>query len=89
MYISLQTVVSLAAVLTAAVTIIKYFTRAHSWYLRQNAQDEAISQVKEEQQLLTFGVLACLKGLSEQGCDGPVSAAIDKIEKHLNKNAHR
>ena len=33
-------------------------------------------------------VVACLKGLKEQGCNGPVSEAIDKIEKHINKKAH-
>ena len=32
--------------------------------------------------------LACLKGLKEQGCNGPVSAALDKLEKHLNQAAH-
>ena len=40
------------------------------------------------QTLLTYGVLACLKGLKEQGCNGPVSEAINKIEKYLNKKAH-
>ena len=34
------------------------------------------------------GVLACLKGLKEQGCNGPVTAAINKIETHLNQRAH-
>lgn len=34
------------------------------------------------------GTLACLKGLAEQGCDGAVTEAIAKIEKHINKNAH-
>ncbi|MBE6692662.1 MAG: branched-chain amino acid ABC transporter permease, partial [Ruminococcaceae bacterium] len=33
-------------------------------------------------------LLACLKGLAAQGCNGPVSEAIDKIEKHINKKAH-
>lgn len=43
---------------------------------------------QEEQTLVIYGLLACLKGLAEQGCDGPVSEAIDKIEKHINKKAH-
>jgi len=38
--------------------------------------------------LVVYGLLACLKGLAEQGCDGPVSEAIDRIEKHINKKAH-
>ena len=44
--------------------------------------------INEEQTLLTYGILACLKGLSEQGCNGPVTEAISKIEKHLNQRAH-
>lgn len=45
-------------------------------------------KMKKEQCLLTYGVLACLKGLREQGCNGPVSEAITKIEKHINQEAH-
>lgn len=44
--------------------------------------------INEEQTLVVYGLLACLKGLAEQGCDGPVAEAIDKIEKHINKKAH-
>lgn len=44
--------------------------------------------MKEEQCLLTYGTLACLKGLKELGCNGAVTEAIDKMEKHLNKAAH-
>ena len=47
-----------------------------------------IEKMKNEQCLLTYGILACLKGLSEQGCNGPVTEAINKIEKHINKQAH-
>lgn len=50
--------------------------------------DAAIKSIQEEQTLVVYGLLACLKGLNEQGCDGPVSEAIDKIDKHLNKRAH-
>ncbi len=44
--------------------------------------------INDEQTLLTYGVLACLKGLKEQGCNGPVTKAIEKIEKYLNQKAH-
>lgn len=46
------------------------------------------SSFQEELTLITYGLLACLQGLNEQGCDGPVSEAIDKINKYLNKKAH-
>ena len=44
--------------------------------------------INREQQLLTYGVLACLKGLREKGCNGPVTEAIGRIEKYLNEKAH-
>lgn len=45
--------------------------------------------MKEEMCLLTYGVLACLKGLQELECNGPVTEAIGKIEKHMNQEAHK
>lgn len=34
-------------------------------------------------------VICYLVGLVEQGCDGPVHDALDKLDKHLNKAAHK
>ena len=47
-----------------------------------------IKDGKEERLVLVNGVLACLKGLKEQGCNGPVTEAINRIDKHLNERAH-
>lgn len=79
----------IASVITALGTIIACFSTIHKWVLRQNKQDEDIRSIKDEQKILTTGVLACLKGLKEQGCDGPVTEAITSIENHLNKEAHK
>lgn len=84
-----EIIVIIASVITALGTIIGCFTTIHKWVLKQNKQDEDIKSIKEEQKILTTGVLACLKGLKEQGCDGPVTLAITEIENHLNKEAHR
>lgn len=84
-----EIIVIIASVITALGTIIRCFTTIHKWVLRQDKQDEDIKSIKEEQKILTTGVLACLKGLKEQGCDGPVTIAITEIEDHLNKEAHR
>ena len=84
-----EVVIIIASVITALGTIIACFTTIHKWILRQNKQDDDIKSIKEEQKVLTTGVLACLKGLKEQGCDGPVTEAIFSIENHLNKEAHK
>ena len=88
LHLSWQTVIVAGAVLAAALTIAAHFARAVRWVDRQKKQDAELEDIKAEQTLLTYGVLACLKGLKEQGCNGPVTEAINKIEKHLNKKAH-
>lgn len=99
MTINSQTIITFAAVIAALVAIMKYYNKAYDLVKKQGEQDDQIAEIKrdtkdeitsikEEQQLLTYGVLACLKGLKEQGCDGSVTTAIDKIEKHINAKAH-
>lgn len=88
MYINANTIIMATSLLTAVVAIFSVVFAAYRWYLKQNRQDEEIEKIKSEQCLLTYGILACLKGLKEQGCNGPVTEAIDKIEKHINKQAH-
>ena len=55
---------------------------------RQRRQDRELAAIRREQTLICYGVLACLKGLKEQGCNGPVTEALSKLEKHLNQAAH-
>ena len=86
---AIEIIITVASIITAPGTIIGCFATIHKWILRQNKQDEDIKSIKEEQKVLTTGVLACLKGLKEQGCDGPVTEAIFSIENHLNKEAHK
>lgn len=77
-----------AAIVGAFVALVSYLRKLFGWFERQERQDLEIKDIKEEQTILTKGILACLKGLSEQGCDGPVTEAINEIETHLNKKAH-
>ena len=88
MYITWQTFVTVAAVIAAIIALIGYYNKAYSWYKKQQAQDEDIKAIKSELTLLTYSILACLKGLKEQGCNGPVTEAISKVEKHINQKAH-
>ena len=80
---------ALAATITALGVVFGAIFAVHKWFLKQEKQDKDIKAIKEEQTVLTQGVLACLQGLHEQGCNGPVTAAIEKLETHLNKQAHK
>lgn len=88
MYVDVNTIITAASLLAAIGAIFSVVFAVYRWYLRQNRQDAEIERMKSEQCLLTYGILACLKGLKEQGCNGPVTEAIDKIEKYINKQAH-
>ena len=89
MTITIQSLVTAAALAAAVAALLGYYNRGFVWFRRQQSQDEDIRAIKAEQGLLTYGVLACLKGLKEQGCNGPVTEAIQIIERHLNDAAHQ
>lgn len=94
-----QTIITASAVVAASIALIAVFAKAVRWMDKQKQQTEDIESlraththdmedIKHEQTLLVYGILACLKGLNEKGCNGPVTEAINKIETHLNKKAH-
>ena len=85
----MENITAVAGVITALGVIFGLIFAVYKWFLKQEKQDTDIKAIKEEQFLLTQGVLACLKGLKEQGCDGPVTTAIKQLETHINKQAHK
>ena len=86
--ITADTIVRAAALLTALGVIGGVLVWCLKFVERQKKQDKEIAAIRQEQTLICYGILACLKGLKEQGCNGPVTEALDKIERHLNKAAH-
>ena len=89
MYIDSSTIITVAGVLGALITIGTVAYKVVKWFQQQDKQDkENLKQLNDEMCLLTYAVLACLKGLKEQGCNGPVTEAIGKVEKHINQKAH-
>ena len=47
-----------------------------------------VRESKEERQIMLKALLACLEGLHEQGCNGPVTRAIDEIKDYMMRKAH-
>lgn len=88
MYIDHNTIISAAGVIAAILTIGGAIISIYKWVDRQNKQDTDIAKMKEEQCLLTYGILACLDGLQQLGCNHTVPETRAKIEKHINKAAH-
>lgn len=74
-------------------SIIDRFTkieeRMNFFESKEKTHDLEINDSKEEMLILLKGQLACLKGLSEQGCNGPVTQSINEIEIYLLNQAHK
>ena len=84
-----EIIITTASVITALGVIFGILFGFFKWLMKRDKNDVEIREIKEEQSILTKGVLACLKGLKEQGCDGPVTIAITEIEDHINEQAHK
>ena len=99
MYVDIDVIKNIAALITALGVIGAAVLGFCKWYLKQNQLKEEIENLRaehvkdiqmmeEEACMHTYGILACLKGLHEKGCNGPVTDAIEKFEKYINKRAH-
>lgn len=89
MYIDIETVKALAALITALSTIFGLFIAVYKFYLRQKKQDEELAAIRAELQILCYGLRGALQGLIEQGCNGPCKDGLNHLDKHLNKQAHK
>lgn len=86
--ITVDGIIKLASLLAALSVIGGVALWIYRFVERDRKQEKELADIRKEQTLICYGVLACLKGLKEQGCNGPVTAALDKLEKHLNEKAH-
>lgn len=70
------------------------------WILKQDKQstdikelqehhDNDLKEVQEELCVVNYAVLAALDALKQQGYNGGVTDARDRLEKHINQKAHK
>lgn len=78
-----------ASLITSVGVIFGFVFRVHKWYLRQEKQDEEIKQIKQEDSIICYALSACLDGLQQLGANHTVPDAKEKLDKYLNKQAHR
>lgn len=99
MYVSIETIITAGSLIAALGVIGGMLIAAYRFFKKPEELEEKIEKIRktheddirkinEEQCLITYGLLSCLKGLQEKGCNGPVTDGINRIEKHLNKQAH-
>ena len=88
MYIDADRIIVTASVITALVVIFSAIFAVYKWYLKQEKQDRDIKSIKKENGVICYGLLACLDGLKQLGANGNVTDAYNKLEKHINNQAH-
>ncbi len=81
-------IITVAAVMGAVVTILGVIFAAYRWYMKMEHIGSEISHIKDENAVLCFALSACLDGLVQLGANHNVPVARDKLDKHLNKQAH-
>lgn len=87
--VSADTIITIAAVITALGVIFGVIFAVYRWYLKQEKQDKDIAHIKEEDTLIVFALSACLDGLQQLGANHTVPIAKDKLDKYINQQAHK
>lgn len=99
MYLDADMIIKIAAVLGALSAIGAAAYKLIKWLQEQGKQSKDIEELrkkqaadiqdlKDEQCLMSYAMLACLDGLKQLNCNGAVTEAHNKLEKHLNQRAH-
>ena len=82
-------IISLAALISAAVALINYTNKAFLWLHKTAQQVEDLKSVKEEQRILCIAVSACLDGLIQLGANHEVPKAKKALDDYITGQAHR
>lgn len=70
------------------IEIIDKINIKHDQMQKWDEYDKQIKEIKEEQCMITYCMLATLDGIKQLGANGRVTEAKEKLEKHINKSAH-
>ena len=97
--ISAETIIEISKVIGALGVILGVVITFVKWLSKQEKQtedikelkehhDEDLKMVQEELCVVNYAVLASLDALIQDGYNGKVTEAHDKLQKHINKKAH-
>ena len=89
MYITADTIIKAAAVVGALSVLAGVIVTVYKVLESNKRQSAEINAIKGEQTIICYALQGALQGLIEQGCDGPCKDALNMLQKHLNKTAHK
>lgn len=81
--------IAIISLITSFIGLLVIFAKVVRWIDRQKAQDAELADIRNEQSIMTVGILACLKGLIGERDEKEIHKTISMIEDHLNKQAHK
>ena len=82
-------IITLAAIVGAAVALINYTNRAFIWLHKTTQQADDLKTVKEEQRIMSIALSACLDGLMQLGANHEVPKAKKELDDYIRSQAHR
>ena len=88
MWIDVDVIIKAAALVTALGVLGGVFVTLYRAGERDKQQSVVIKAIQDEQTIICYGLRGALQGLIEQGCNGPCKDALEKLNKHLNQEAH-
>ena len=97
--ISAETIIEISKVIGALGVILGVIIAFVKWLGKQEKQSEDIKELKERHDddlktvqeelcVVNYAVLASLDALIQNGYNGMVTEAREKLQKHINKKAH-
>lgn len=86
--VGLGCVGALVAGVGAIMSVVKNINEGHDKVQKWDKYEESLKEVKEEQCMLTYCMMATLDGLHQLGCNGKVTEARESLDKFMNKQAH-
>lgn len=89
MYVDADTIIKAASLLAALIALVSAIIACYKVIEKVSKQSDVIKAIQEELTIICYGLNGALQGLIEQGCDGPCKDALDRLDKHLNKSAHK
>ncbi len=89
MYVDTEAIIRAASLLAALGALVGAIIAVYKVIENNKKQNEVIMGMQEEQTIICYALRGALEGLIEQGCNGPCKDALEKLNKHLNKAAHK
>lgn len=90
-----QGIITAGAAVSAVLLLIGCAVKLFRWVNHQTEQDERMDRIekaaaaeRKELTLIVYALSACLDGLGQLGANHTVPIAKDKLDKHINKQAH-